>query len=120
VKIKKDAKKIQPKPPKKIDRQKYITKMNMMANALQANNRPYSLRQPYIGMEYDPCDLNNQKRIGDRNYPGVVLYNSPISYYFTYYRNLDQESIETESVGSSSIGFDLNKPEEYRIPGMLF
>ena len=92
----------------------------MMPNALQAHNRPFSYRQPYLERTHDSCDPNNQTRIGDRNYPSVVLYNNPILNYFTYYRNPDQETIETESVGSSSIGFDLNKPEEYRIPGMLF
>jgi hypothetical protein len=89
-----------------------------MAAPIRANLQPLpsSLRQPYIGLSHVPCDPQTQLRLSARNYPPVQLYQSPILNYFTNYRDPDQESIETESVGSS-IGFDLNKPEEYRVPG---
>jgi len=85
---------------------------------LLAHTRPYSLRQPYLGRCNDPCDQNNTVPIWNRNYPSVQCYPRPNLYYDMFCRHPDQETTETESIGSS-IGFDLNKPEEYRIPGMF-
>jgi len=85
---------------------------------LLAHTRPCSFRQPYIGQSKDQCDLRNTIPIYNRNYPLVQGHPRPLLAYHAYYCDPDQETSETESVGSS-IGFDLKKPEEYRIPGML-
>jgi len=84
---------------------------------LMAHTRRCSFRQPYIGKNKDPCDLNNMIPIDYRDYPEIYCYPRPTLYYDTIYKP-DQETSESESVGSS-VGFDLNKPEEYRIPGMF-
>jgi len=89
---------------------------------LFAFTQPISVREPYFGLTsvaYDPAD---HVRIMYRNYPACTIYPKPFLYYPLnnyYWPDSSSESVESESVGSS-IGFDLNKPEEYRITGKLF
>jgi len=86
-----------------------------MSGLLTANIQNLSLRQPYIGREVDVYDPNNKIKVEDRNYPLVTLYDCPSLDYYAV-RDADQESIETQSVGSSASS-TTGKPEEYRISG---
>jgi len=85
---------------------------------LFAFTQPISVRQAYFGLTSVPYDPAHHVRIMYRNYPTCTLYPKPFLYHpmDDYYC---PESVESESIGSS-IGFDLKKPEEYRITGKLF
>jgi len=82
---------------------------------LHSFTSPVVLRQPYLNLQSVPYNMADHVRIMYRNYLPVPLYPKPRIFYPVDDINYP-ESVESESVGSSS-GYDLQKPEEYRITG---